>query len=154
MTRLMIIGGLSAFVACGGGVGGGGAAPEISSHVMSGKIGGKVWTFGTGEARTSFADTTQFLTNAYAGSFAPCLDDTPFDTDRVVMALPRTPGTYTLSASLSQTFFSADTKASVAATSGALVVDSVTATRITGGARFSYDADNAIDGQFVVTICP
>jgi len=42
----------------------------------------------------------------------------------------------------------------VAATSGALVVDSVTATTITGGARFSYDADNAIDGQFVVTICP
>ena len=148
----MIIGGLSAFVACGGG--GGGAAPEISSQVMSGKIGGKAWTFGTGEARTSFADATQFLTNAYGGSFVPCTDNTPFDTDRMVLALPKAPGTYTLSASLSQTFFSADTKASVAATSGALVVDSVTATTITGGARFSHDADNAVDGQFAVTICP
>lgn len=155
MTRLLTLVGLSAFVACGA-CGGGetGGGEEISKQGLSGRIAGKAWTFKTGEARTSVADTTQFLVSAYGASFVACTDATPFDTDKVVLALPKMPGTYAISASLSQTFSDAETKASVAATSGALVIESVTATTITGGARFTYDADNAVDGQFAATICP
>jgi hypothetical protein len=151
MTRLRALIGSCALMACGGGAGGG---PGISSQVLSGRIGGKAWTFGTGEAHVTVGDNTQFLTAAYAGSFVPCTDATPFDTDKVLLAFPRMPGSYAVTALLSQTFFSADTKANVAATSGALVIDAVTVTTIRGAARFSYDADNAVDGQFTATICP
>ena len=40
------------------------------------------------------------------------------------------------------------------ATSGHLVIDQVTSTTVTGGINASASSDNAIDGQFTLTVCP
>jgi hypothetical protein len=40
------------------------------------------------------------------------------------------------------------------ATEGRIVVDSVTATRVTGGLHGIYNDGNEVDGRFDVTICP
>ena len=40
------------------------------------------------------------------------------------------------------------------ATSGEIDISAITATTITGGASFAFDADNSVNGQFTATICP
>ncbi len=40
------------------------------------------------------------------------------------------------------------------ATSGEIDITEITATTITGGASFAYDANNSLNGQFAATVCP
>jgi len=153
MTRLNGIVGLLVALGCGGGSspGGGGA---ISSQALSGTIGGKAWTLGTAESNAFLSEDDTFWVDAYAESFTPCTHATSLDTDNLILTLPKAPGTYGLSLALTQTFYIAAGSKNLAATSGTIVIESVTATTISGAAKFAFNADNSVDGTFQATICP
>ena len=65
-----------------------------------------------------------------------------------------TVGNYPLSLQFNQTFYIAAGNDNLAATSGEIDITDISATTITGGAKFAYNADNSVDGQFAVSICP
>ena len=131
-----------------------GGSTTISSQPLSGKLGGQPWTLGTGETNSLSSTTSQYWVDAYAESFTPCTGSEPTSADRIIMKLPTAIGTYPLSFNFNQTFYVAANNENFVATSGEIDITDITATTITGGAKFAYDADNSIDGQFQTTICP
>jgi hypothetical protein len=153
MKRLIAVVVLGAELGCGGGSSGGGAGAP-SNQALTGKIGGMPWTFHTAESDAFLSDDKNFWVDAYAASFTPCTNAGPFDSDRLILTVPKTVGTHALSLALNETFYSAADSTNLVATSGTIVVDSVTATTITGALKFAYNADNSADGVFEATICP
>lgn len=141
-------------IGCGGGGGGGGPSGTISSGPLSGTIGGRPWTFATGQTDSFLSTDNQYFVDTYSVSFTACTDVPPDDAYDLIMIMPKTAGSYALGQNLSATFSMASTNYNVFATSGQLVIDSVTATTISGGAKFSAGADNSVDGQFEATLCP
>jgi len=141
--------------ALAGGCGGsGGGSTTISSQPLSGMIDGQPWTFMTGETNSSLSTASQYWVDAYAESFTPCTGYPSSTADELLLSLPTAVGSYPLSPEFTQTFYIAATNDNLGASSGQIDVTAVTATTITGGARFAYDANNSVDGQFEVTICP
>jgi hypothetical protein len=145
--------GLLLVAGCGvGGDGGGGAA--MSSQTLAGKIGGQVWKFGTGETMAALSTSEQLWVDLYAGRFESCVAlGAPDNADMVTMMMPRAPGSYDLGNNL-KTLYTSRSGANYVATSGRLVIDSVTATTITGGMNITYNGENTVNGQFQATICP
>ncbi len=140
-------------VGCGvGGDGGGGAT--MSSQTLAGKIGGQTWTFETGETMAALSTSEQLWVDLYADRFEDCVPlGAPANADMVTMMMPRVPGSYDLGINLN-TLYTSRTGANYVATSGRLVIDSVTATTITGAMNITYNGDNTVNGQFQATICP
>ena len=125
---------------CGGSSSGG--STTISSQPLSGKLGGQPWTLGTGETNSFLSTTSQYWVDAYAESFTACTGSASTNADEIIMNLPMAIGTYALNSD------------NLVATSGEIDITEITATTITGGAKFAYDANNSVDGQFQMTICP
>jgi hypothetical protein len=126
----------------------------ISSQTLSGKIGGQPWSLVTAESDAFLSTSTKYWVAMYATAFTACQTFGPTNANEILVELPNTPGNYTLSLTLNATFYNASTSDNLVATRGRIRIDSVTSTTITGGANFTYNADNTIDGQFQVTICP
>jgi hypothetical protein len=143
-------------VGCGGGGGGGGGGGSISMQPLSGKIGGQAWTFGTGETMSaSFVPPDRFFVTLYPDSFETCVPlGAPTDVNLVTMQMPKDPGNYDLNNQLNASLYVVSTTTNYAATSGTLVIDSVTATTISGGLHATYNGNNSVDGQFSAAICP
>ena len=144
--------GLAALAGGCGGSGGGSAG--ISSQPLSGKIGGQPWTFMTGQTNSSLSTASLYWVDAYAESFTPCTGYASTTADELLLSLPTAVGNYPLSLDLIQTFYVAATSDNLGAASGEIDITAITATTITGGASFAYDAGNSVDGQFQITICP
>lgn len=136
------------------GCGSGGGSTVISGQPLSGKIGGQSWTFMTGETSSSVPNSGRYWVDAYGESFTPCSGSAPFTADEILMEFPMSVGNYAVTLDLSQTFYIAATNDNLVATSGEIDITDISATTITGGAKFAYDADNSVDGQFQMTICP
>jgi len=153
MKRLIGTLALVAGLGCGGGSSGGGGG-EPSNQALTGKVGGKPWTFHTAESDAFLSDDKTFWVDAYAASFTPCTNAGPFDSDRLILTLPKTVGTHQVSLSLNETFYVAATSDNLVATSGTIVIDSITGTTIAGSVKFAYNADNSVDGAFEASICP
>jgi hypothetical protein len=143
--------GLLALVGCGSG-----GTVTISDQPLSGVIGGQTWTFGSGETDANLSTTDSFFVNLYPGTVTPCAFAAPAGTSQVVMTVPATPGSYPLSLqrNVSLTSYVGNTSYNNAATRGLLVIDSVTATTVSGGLNATFDDANHVDGQFQATICP
>jgi len=140
--------GLAALAAgCGG-------STVISSQPLAGKIGGQPWTFMTGETNSYLSTASEYWVAAYGESFAACTDFPPTGANQLLMNLPTAIGNYPVSLSRIQTFYIAATSDNLGATSGEIDITDISATTITGGANFAFNADNSVDGQFQVTICP
>ena len=150
-TAILCLGLAALAGGCGGG---GGGSTAISSQPLSGKIGGQPWTFVTGETNSSMSTASQYWVDAYAESFTPCTGYASSPADELLLTLPTGVGNYPLSFDLIQTFYVAATGDNLGATSGEIEITAITATTITGGASFAYDADNSVNGQFQITICP
>jgi len=146
--------GLLALVGCGGGGGDGGSNVMISDQPLSGVIGGQPWTFGSGETDAFLSSADSLFVNLYPGTVTPCSFDAPTDANLVTMQVPTTPGSYPLSLQRNVTLYVASTSFNNVATRGLLVIDSVTATTVSGGLNTTYDGSNHVDGQFQATICP
>lgn len=140
--------------ALAGGCGSGGGSAAISSQPLSGKIGGQPWTFATGETDSFLSTASIYTVDAYAETFTACTGTASVTANEVLLNFPTAVGSYTVSLDLNQTFYVAATNDNFVATSGEIVISAITATTITGGASFTYDADNSVNGQFQATICP
>lgn len=160
ICRLLALGAL-ALPACGGSSGSpadGGPSPgsgDISTQPLAGKIGGQPWTFAAAETNAFLSTDDRFWVDVAAVAFTPCTDSVPFETNRLILNVPKAPGTYNLSLDLNQTFVVyADPIQNDIAISGKLVVESVTSTTIKGAAKFSFKTTDSVDGTFEATICP
>jgi hypothetical protein len=139
----------------GGGGGTGGGMTTISTQTLAGKIGGQAWTFATGETNAALSTTDELWVDLYAATFDTCVAfGAPSDADGVTMMMPKKPGSYPLSLGQNATLYVASSSNNWVATHGLLVIDSVTATTISGGMRITYNGDNTVDGQFQAAICP
>ncbi len=152
---------LLACLACVWGCGSDGDGDEsfdIASGTLSGKVGGKSWTFVAGEASSPFADDDTFFTDLYAAPIAtPCQGGPATRANHLIFNVPMKPGDYALSFSLTATFViegDSATTDNLGATRGRLVVDEVTDSTVRGKAHVVFDADNEVDGAFQVTRCP
>jgi len=138
-----------------GGDDGVGTTTTISTQTLAGKIGGQAWTFATGETNAGLSTADEFWVDLYAATFDACVAfGAPSDADEVIMMMPKTPGSYPVSLSRIATLYVASSSDNLGATRGLLVIDSVTATTISGGLHITYNADNTVDGQFQAAICP
>ena len=151
--------GLLLAAGCGGsngtGEASGGGGTTISTQTLAGKIGGQPWTFATGETNAQLSTADQYWVDLYAATFDTCVAfGSPTDADEVIMMMPKVPGSYPLSLSQNATLYVASSNDNWVATRGLLVIDSVTATTISGGMHITYNADNTVDGQFTAAICP
>jgi hypothetical protein len=137
-----------------GGCGSGGGSTAISSQPLSGKIGGQPWTFATGETDSFLSTDSEYTAHAYAETFTACTGSASLTANQVILNFPKAVGRYAVTQDLNQTFSVGATNDNFIATSGEIVISAITATTITGGASFAFDADNSVDGQFTATICP
>jgi hypothetical protein len=150
-VRILCLGLAALGAGCGSSDGG---STTISSQPLAGKIGGQPWTFVQGETDSFLSTTSQYWVNAYPVSFSACTDYFSSTANALLMSIPTAIGNYRLSFNLNQTFYVAATNDNLVATSGELDITDITATTITGGAKFAYNADNSVDGQFQIAICP
>jgi hypothetical protein len=134
----------------------GAANGPIATGPLSGEIGGQPWTLATGETDAFLSmGSNGYFVEAYPDLFTPCVGSAPDPNEnQLVFTIPDAVGDYALSSSLNATFFVAATQDNLIATSGHLVVGQITATQITGGGHFTYDAGDTVDGQFQIQICP
>ena len=150
-VRILCLGLAALAAGCGSG---GDGSTTISSQPLAGKIGGQPWTFVQGETDSFLSTASQYWVDAYPVSFSSCTDYISSTANALLMNFPTAVGNYTVSINLNQTFYVAATSDNFVATSGELDITDISATTITGGAKFAYNADNSVDGQFEVTICP
>ncbi len=145
-----------AAASCGSSAGGNptGGTITISSQPLAGTIGGQPWTFVTGETDDFLSSADSFFTTLYPTTYTACSFGRPTDVSEVLIELPTAPGSYDLSFAMNATLYDTTTDTNWVATRGRVVVDSVTATTVTGGMHLIYNASNTVDGQFQVTICP
>jgi hypothetical protein len=132
---------------------GGGSAYDIAMAPLSGKIGGQPWAVATAETDSFLSEANQIFMTMYADSFAAC-SGTSSAGNQLIISVPTQPGEYTLSLSMSATFYVAAGSQNLIATQGRVRVDTVTATAITGGLSAQFDGDNTVSGTFQATICP
>jgi hypothetical protein len=145
--------------ACGSSsTGGGGGGGPISTGTMTGKVGGTAWTFMAGESDSFLSDATNWYLNLYDVAIdTPCSGGTPAAATRsLILKVPRAVGTYPLSLTMdrTETFYIVATNDNFIATSGSVQLVSSNTTTINGAAKFQYNADNSVDGQFTANICP
>jgi hypothetical protein len=144
--------------ACGGAATDGAVGGSVSSQPLAGTIDGKPWTFVAGQ-------TDHFLSQSGSNFFAslydqaidsPCAGEPPGTTRRLLLSVPMAVGHYALSLDLNQTFSyddSTGTPQNDIAISGVLDVTTLTASALQGGIKMAYDANNSVDGQFVLGVC-
>jgi hypothetical protein len=141
-------------VALASGCGSGAGSTAISSQPLSGKVGGQPWTLATAETDSVLSTASLYTVDAYAETFTACTGTASVTANAVFLNFPNAVGNYAVTLDLNQTFYVAATNDNFIATSGEIVISAITATTITGGASFAYDADNSINGQFQATLCP
>lgn len=124
---------------------------EISTAPLTGKVGGQSWTFVAGDTSAFLSDENDFFAQFYAATFTACGFSTP-QGNSLIVAVPTKVGDYEMSLSRNMTFVVGDQN--LIATDGRIVVDEVTATKVSGGLHATYDGDNEVDGRFEITICP
>lgn len=136
-----------------GAFGCGGSSVDIETTPLAGTVFGAAWTFQAGHTSAFLSDDMELFSSLYPETFTACGFSEP-DGPHLLMGIPTAAGEYELGfgAGLTVTFAqNADNKI---ATEGLIVVDEVTATRVTGGLYATFDGDNEVNGRFDVTICP
>ena len=151
MTKLLALASfcfLASLAACGTSDSG---STTIDDGNLTGMVYGQPWTFQAGgtDAFLSEGDDNFFAT-FYSGAFT-CGGSEPSGPSLIV-AVPKVPGDYPMSLMRNMTFvMGSDNKV---ATDGRVVVDSVTATSVTGGLVGTFDDQNTVSGHFTLTVCP
>jgi hypothetical protein len=143
------------FAGCGSSDSEGGAGSgTISSQTLSGKIGGKAWSFATGETDSYLTDGSTFFTTLYASTFTACGTFMPDESaGTLIVSLPKKTGSYGLDTSMNVTFF-IPPEDNLVATKGSLEITAVTDATISGAIKDTYNGDNTVDGKFTAAICP
>jgi len=139
----------AALAACGG--------EGAADHPLSGKIGGRDWTYVAGETSAVLSTDDSFWADVYDVPIeARCFGLTPSGaTNGLILTVPRSRGNHPLGAALEQTFYvdSATGGDNLATSDGFIDVTALTATTLRGHASFTYDAANTVSGTFEIAIC-
>ncbi len=130
-----------------------GGSAAIAMTPLAGKIGGQSWSLGTAETDSFLSDSTTFFVSMYSDTFTACTGSSTQE-NYFSPIIPNTPGDYPLNSQGFTATFVVGGSQNFFATSGHLVIDQVTSTTVTGGINASASSDNAIDGQFTLTVCP
>jgi hypothetical protein len=126
---------------------------DIASSPLSGTVDGMPWTFQVGATNAFLSDgDPNFFATFHAASYMPCVDIEPAG-PHLIVSVPKQPGDYDFDLSLNMTFVGNNDENRIA-TDGRIVVDSVTATTVTGGLHGTFDAGNEVNGRFQISICP
>jgi hypothetical protein len=146
MTKLICLASLL-FAACGTSDSG---STTIDDGPLAGMVAGQPWTFTAGGTDAFLSDgDDNYFAELYAGAFT-CNSSTPTGASLIV-AVPKVPGDYPMSLQRNMTFSNgSDNKIAI---DGRVVVESVTATTVTGGLVGTYDDQNQVSGHFTLTIC-
>lgn len=138
-----------ALAACSGSDGG---DVEIAATPLSGKVGGQAWTFQAGATDAFLSQDSDFFAALYDTSFTPCGFDEPTG-PHLLVSVPKQPGEYPLSLQRNITFVVGEAD-NLISLEGRIVVDEVTATRVTGALVTRRDDGNDVNGEFELTVCP
>jgi hypothetical protein len=126
---------------------------ELVDTPLSGKVGGQTWTFQVGETDAFLSEGSgDFFAALYSTPYTPCSRSEPTG-PHLLVSVPKQPGDYDLSLMRNITFV-VDGSSNLISLQGQVVVESVTATTVTGGLRTKRDDGNDVNGQFQLTICP
>lgn len=126
--------------------------PAFSDEPLAGVVGGAAWTFAGGDSDSFLSDADSVFAVFSGAAFAACVDNV--DGPQLLTSLPRAPGVVELGFSSQQTVtFSPESGENLAATDGAIRIDEVSDTAISGAIVAEYDDDNAVDGVFTITVC-
>jgi hypothetical protein len=141
---------------CGGADGGEGAGGvAIADQPLTGKIGGQPFTVAGGETDAFLSMDGTYFVNLYGVVFTACaFGGAPFDASAVILRIPKAAGTYKLGLNQTATLYDGAVSFNHVATRGAIVIDSIDGTTISGGASITFNADNTVNGKFTATICP
>lgn len=133
-------------------VAGCGSSTEIADTPLAGRVAGQPWTFVAGETNAFLSDgEPDFFAELYPSAYTACGFGAP-DGPHLILSVPKEPGEYEFGLSLNMTFYADG--ANLIATEGAIRVDEVTATTVTGGVHGIFDGGNEVDGVFSLSICP
>ncbi len=124
---------------------------QIDSGPLMGAVGGQAWTFVAGST-DAFISSGQdnFFASMYPSTYTACSGIEPSG-PHLLVAVPKVVGDYPMTLDRNMTFVTDNNN--LVATDGRIVVDSVTATQVTGGMHATYDGANEVNGQFTLTIC-
>jgi hypothetical protein len=140
--------------ACGGGSDDSSStSAPVAETPMAGTVAGAPWTVMAAETDSFLSDDTSFYVTLYGEAVAACSGAFP-DSPSVTFIVPRQAGDYPLGQMYFATFYTPADNNNLIASSGHIVIDSVTDTMLTGGATIEYDANNKLDGKFTINVCP
>jgi hypothetical protein len=123
----------------------------IDPTTLSGVVDGQTWTFAAGHTDAYLSEgEDEFFATLYPTAFTPCGFSEP-NAPHLIVSIPKVPGDYDMGFDRNMTFVSGSRN--MVAFDGRIKVDSVSATRITGGLAADYDFDNEVSGMFDITIC-
>ncbi|MEP6861602.1 MAG: hypothetical protein ABJE66_13330 [Deltaproteobacteria bacterium] len=122
----------------------------IDAGTLAGMVYGQPWTFQAGGTDAFLsANDDNFFATFYQGAFT-CGSEPSGPS--LIVAVPKVPGDYPMSLMRNMTFvMGSDNKVAI---DGRVVVDSVTATTVTGGLVGTFDDQNTVSGHFTLTVCP
>ena len=125
---------------------------DIDPTPLAGTVSGQTWSFVAGSTDGFLSDgQDDFFAVLYPMTYTACGFSEPSG-PHLIVSVPKTVGDFPMSLQRNMTFTNgSDNKI---ATDGRIRVDSVTATKVTGGLVGTYDADNEVSGTFELTICP
>lgn len=153
------LGALCLVSACGGegGDDSGASTVPIASTVLAGVVGGEPWALDHAETSVFLSEgETTFFVTAYAEPGTPCELRPAPTRNELILLVPKAPGEYQLGSAINVTFVvdPGGVNTNLIGARGRLVVDQVTATSVRGGAAIEYNAQNQVNGQFEITVCP
>jgi hypothetical protein len=126
---------------------------DIATTPLSGTVDGMPWTFQVGATNAFLSEgQTDFFGTFHASSYMVCVESGSTELS-LIASVPRQPGDYDFNLDRNITVVGADNFNRVA-TEGRIVIDSVTATTVTGGLHATFDKSNEVNGRFQITICP
>lgn len=130
---------------CGGGL-------DISEAPLAGNVIGQAWTIQGGHTNAFLSEGADedFFAILFAQPFTECGIEP--DGPHLIVSIPKAVGEYDFGFDRNMTF--SDGEDNLVSLDGKIAVDSVSATRVTGGLAASYDADNEVTGRFDIAICP
>jgi hypothetical protein len=128
------------------------AADVDLTQVLSGSVGGAAWTFVAGETNAFLSEgEDDFFAELYPTAYTACGFSAPSG-DHLLVSVPKTPGDYPMGTSRNMTFVVGDSQ-NLISFDGRIIVETVTATTVTGGLVGSYNSANEVNGTFSLTIC-
>jgi hypothetical protein len=151
MTKLLGLTLVSALCFTGCGTNDSGSTAAIDDAPLTGMVSGQPWTFTAGATDAFLSmDGDNFFANFYSTAYA-CGQSEPSG-PALIVAVPKTTGDFPMSLQRNMTFVNgSDNKIAV---DGHVRVDSVTATKVTGGLVGTFDDANNVNGTFTLTVCP